>query len=133
MDTDKLEDVKAVNKARHKEYLAAKKDCERGKSHIVKPRHAQDDDVWCACYCCKITCNLDPNGGNFPECKKPSADHLEYDERWVVTIECHCPICNSGCKVRFASSKHHKIKTDTLGGFFLILIKSLQQAGRRFQ
>ena len=48
MDADKLEDVRAVNVARHKEYLAAKKDYERGKTHI-NPRHAQDDDdLWSA-------------------------------------------------------------------------------------
>ena len=103
MDTDKLEDVRAVNAARHREYLAAKKDYDRGKTNI-NPRHGQDDDVWCACYCCKFTCNLDQNGGNCPECSKPDADHLEWDQTGLP-VACHCPLCNSGCKVWFASSK----------------------------
>ena len=118
MDTDKLEDVTAVNAARHKEWLAAKKEYDRGRTNI-NPRHGQDVDVWSACYCCKFTCNLDPNGGNCPECSKPDADHLEWDPRTGLPLACHCPLCNSGCKVRFASTKRSKIKTDILRGVLL--------------
>ena len=64
---------------------------------------------------CKFTCNLDPNGGNCPKCSKsPGANHLELDQRTGLLIACQCPLCNSGCNVCFASSKHHKVETDIL-------------------